>query len=45
MTCDNTLTVKGKHPGQAIMLAAASTLTAAILFSPSALFAQVASST
>jgi len=43
MNGEKTLTVKGKRPGQAIMLTAASALTTAFLFSPSALFAQTAS--
>jgi hypothetical protein len=41
MNNDKTLTSKGKRPGQAI-LAAASALTAAFLFSPAALVAQAA---
>jgi hypothetical protein len=40
MNVDKTLTANGKQPGQAILLAAASALTAAFLFSPAALVAQ-----
>jgi hypothetical protein len=44
MSNDKTLTTKRKRLGQAVMLAAESTLTAALLFSPAALFAQAAGS-
>jgi hypothetical protein len=42
MNGDRNLTVKGKRTGEVIMLAAASVLTAALLFSPAALVAQAA---
>jgi hypothetical protein len=42
MNNEKNLTAKGKRPGQAILLTAASALTAAFLFSPAALVAQAA---